>query len=71
MATLVLNTLPETAITRLDALAAHQGLTAAQLAAALIEQYLEDQEDIADALTALNDGETPITWAKVKEELGL
>ncbi len=71
MATLVLNTLPETAMTRLDALAADQGLTAAQLAAALIEQYLEDQEDIADALTVLHDGETPVPWEKVKEELGL
>jgi len=36
-----------------------------------VEHYLEDAEDLSDALAALNDGEQPITLEEVKRELGL
>jgi hypothetical protein len=37
---------------------------------ALIEHYLEDQEDLADALEALDDAEPPVPLEQVKQELG-
>jgi hypothetical protein len=35
-----------------------------------LERYLEDAEELADALDALQDGEAPIPLARVKAELG-
>ena len=55
----------------LTALARSQGKTAEQIVAELVERYLEDAEDLADALDALQDGEAPIPLARVKAELGL
>lgn len=54
----------------LTALARSQGMTAEQIVAELVERYLEDAEDLADALDALQDGEAPIRLARVKAELG-
>ena len=71
MTTLVLDTLPDAALSKLAALAMNQGITTAQLVAVLVDQYLEDEEDNADAVEALHDGETPIPWSRVKMELGL
>ena len=55
----------------LTALARSQGKTAEQIVAELVERFLEDAEDLADALDALHDGEAPIPLARVKAELGL
>jgi hypothetical protein len=35
-----------------------------------VEHYLEDAEDLADALEALDDGEAPIPLEQVKRDLG-
>lgn len=60
----------DAAISELTALAKTQGKTTEQIVAELVERYLEDAEDLADALDALNDGETPIPLGQVKTELG-
>lgn len=57
-------------VSELTALAKTQGKTTEQIVAELIERYLEDAEDLADALDALHDGETPIPLERVKAELG-
>jgi len=54
----------------LTALARSQGKTAEQVVAELVERFLEDAEDLADALDALQDGEALIPLARVKTELG-
>lgn len=61
--------IPDQAATVLAGLARSQGQTPEQLVAALVEQYLEDAEDLADALEALADGEAPIPLEQVKREL--
>jgi len=63
--------IPDQAATALAGLAKFQGQTPEQLVAALVEHYLEDAEDLSDALAALNDGEQPIPLEEVKRELGL
>lgn len=60
----------DAAVSELTALAKTQGKTTEQIVAELVERYLEDAEDLADALDALNDGETPIPLGQVKTELG-
>lgn len=59
----------DAAVSELTALAKTQGKTTEQIVAELVEHYLEDAEDLADALDALNDGETPIPLGQVKTEL--
>ena len=61
----------EAAAAELADLAEAEGMTPEQLVAVLVARYLEDREDIADALAALNDGEEPIPLEEVKRELGL
>lgn len=55
---------------RLAGAARAAGRTPEQLLLALIEHYLEDQEDLADALEALDDAEPPVPLEQVKQELG-
>ena len=62
--------IPEQAATALAGLAKARGQTPEQIVATLVEHYLEDAEDLADALEALDDGETPIPLEQVKRELG-
>ncbi|MBK8753162.1 MAG: type II toxin-antitoxin system Phd/YefM family antitoxin [Candidatus Competibacteraceae bacterium] len=60
----------DAAVSELIALAKTQGKTTEQIVAELVERYLEDAEDLADALDALHDGETTIPLERVKAELG-
>ena len=62
--------IPDQAATALAGLAKARGQTPEQVVANLVEHYLEDAEDLADALEALDDGETPIPLEQVKRELG-
>lgn len=62
--------IPEQAATALAGLAKARGQTPEQVVATLVEHYLEDAEDLSDALEALDDGETPIPLGQVKRELG-
>lgn len=60
----------ETTAAELAGLAKAEGTTPERLVAALVARYLDDREDLADALAALNDGEAPIPLEEVKRELG-
>lgn len=61
---------PATTAAALSALADAEGKTPEQIVAALVERFLEDREDLADALDALNDGEQPVPLDQIKRELG-
>ena len=60
--------IPEQAAAALAGLAKACGQTPEQIVATLVEHYLEDAEDLDDALEALNNGETPIPLEQVKQE---
>jgi predicted DNA-binding protein len=62
--------IPDRAATALAGLAKARGQTPEQVIATLVEHYLEDAEDLADALEALDDGEAPIPLEQVKRDLG-
>jgi hypothetical protein len=63
--------IPEAAAAELAGLAQAEGTTPERLVAAVVARYLEDREDIADALAALYDGEEPIRREEVKRGLSL
>jgi predicted DNA-binding protein len=53
----------------LSAVASTEGKTPEQVVAALVERFLEDREDLADALEALSDGEAHSPLDQVKRDL--
>jgi predicted DNA-binding protein len=62
--------IPDRAASALAGLAKARGQTPEQVITTLVEHYLEDAEDLADALEALDDGEAPISLEQVKRDLG-
>ncbi|MEY6433828.1 hypothetical protein ABC977_15600 [Thioalkalicoccus limnaeus] len=62
--------IPDRAASALAGLAKARGQTPEQVITALVEHYLEDAEDLADALEAIDDGEAPIPLEQVKRDLG-
>lgn len=59
------------AVLELTAIARQKNMTAEQLAAELIDEYLENAELLAIAMESLNDGEPTIPWEDVQRRLGL
>jgi len=53
--------IPDQAATVLAGLARSRGQTPEQVVAALVEHYLEDAEDLADALESLEEADAPMT----------
>lgn len=62
--------IPDQTATALAGLAKARGQTPEQVVANLVDHYLEDAQDLADALETLDDREPPIPLEQVKRDLG-
>lgn len=62
--------IPDQTATALAGLAKARGQTLEQVVANLVDHYLEDTQDLADALETLDDGAAPIPLEQVKRSLG-